>query len=298
MTLLKRTDEELGISPPSSFTHDGKDGENEDGISPSRGALYALLEGVAATVEKKSTRYCKPRLDWKPKKRKPAGALANIDDNASSKKARKSISMLKDATKKFLAPSKGYESFTQNAAANLHVIILRNQDTSPTEAEAKNRCWQVRCTYNANGIDNVRIILLAGATPKYGLTKIVAEKYHWRPSGTRYETAMTKGAIPSGSCWTVETGEKSDTNAAAGIIGTHTVVYKVAGRGAPFFDMKKLKVFHVMRERGDRLIYRVTITAGLIWSFKASKVRLMEIAHPGLSMRYHHLCNFHALGTF
>ena len=83
----------------------------------------------------------------------------------------------------------------------------------------------------------------------FGLAKLVAEAYAWRPDGTRYETATTKGVLPAGSYW------KINMEDCKGLVGTQKEIYKVAGKGAPFFDLKKVKVYQVLRERGDELVF-------------------------------------------
>lgn len=83
----------------------------------------------------------------------------------------------------------------------------------------------------------------------FGLAKLVAEAYSWRPAGTRYETATTKGVLPAGSYW------KINMEDCKGLVGTQKEIYKVAGKGAPFLDLKKVKVYQVLREHGDRLVF-------------------------------------------
>jgi hypothetical protein len=163
LNVLKCSDEELGILPPECDSQGTKTNEEEveDGISPSRAALYRLLEIYAKNFKDESNEYCKMNFDWKPKKRN-SSALANVDGNA--KKARKPPTMLKDATKKY-TPSAGFEVFTQDAAVALHNKILRNQNNL-TEKDAKQRCWQLKCTYVLpNGKTAIRVLLLTGDTP-------------------------------------------------------------------------------------------------------------------------------------
>lgn len=40
-----------------------------------------------------------------------------------------------------------------------------------------------------------------------------------------------------------------------GLVGTQKEIYKVAGKGAPFLDLKKVKVYQVLREYGDELVF-------------------------------------------
>lgn len=81
------------------------------------------------------------------------------------------------------------------------------------------------------------------------MAKLVAEAYSWRPAGTRYETATTKGVLPAGSYWKINMEDKK------GLVGTQKDIYKVAGKGAPFLDLKKVKVYQVLREYGDELVF-------------------------------------------
>lgn len=113
------------------------------------------------------------------------------------------------------------------------------------------------------------------------MTKVVSESFQWRESGTRYEIALTKGVIPAGSFWTIEMDKFGDTNV-AGLIGAQKVIYKAVAAGAPFFDMKKVKFFHVLGNCGDKMIYHYkddmkvevavqgmeTATSGLRGSYK------------------------------
>ena len=253
LTLLKQSDEELGINPPSSFVYDGSEGNEDSTMSPSREALYVMLEDLAKQYEN-----CfKLNFDWRPKKRK-APTVSSVD--SPSKKAKQTSSMLKNATPNFTPPD-GYKRFTQKAAENLQETILKNRDISPAKVKPKDCCWQIRCSCKKSGVNYVRVILIAGSMPIYGLTKVVAESYNWRPLGTEYGTATTKGAIPTGSFWTVDTGGDGDTYA-AGIIGMQKAVYEKVGKGSPFFDSKKVKVCDVLCKRSDRMTYNCIDNCG------------------------------------
>ena len=41
----------------------------------------------------------------------------------------------------------------------------------------------------------------------------------------------------------------------AGLIGSQKAVFKVARKGAPFFNEKRVKVFHLLRNRGDLITF-------------------------------------------
>jgi hypothetical protein len=195
--------------------------------------------------------------------------LSTDDTGTVSKKTKntKVAPLFKDATTKF-KPLPGYERFTQKAAENLQKIVLKNKDTTPTEIEARKRCWQIRCSWKTtkgetgHQTEHTRVILVAGSMPFHGLTKVIAECYEWGEHlhpYKEYETAATKGPIPAGSFWTVDGGIKI---CAAGIVGTQKAVSKNVGQGVPFFDLKKLKVSDVLRKRGDRTTYHCNVEEG------------------------------------
>jgi len=120
--------------------------------------------------------------------------------------------------------------------------------------------------------ERLRVLIVNGATTIFALTKFIAEAFGWRSAAKAYDPQPSKGTVPPGSHWTVErkvqvggeeeegeeevATEETEMATMAGIIGAQKSVHKAAGRGAPFFHEKKIKVFQLFHNRGDVLVYR------------------------------------------
>ena len=78
----------------------------------------------------------------------------------------------------------------------------------------------------------------------------------------RYNPQPSKGTLPPGShCKLDRCDSDADklfdfiNSQMAGLIGNQKNVYSAAGKGAPFFNEKKIKVYHLFRKRGDTVTF-------------------------------------------
>lgn len=167
------------------------------------------------------------------------------------------MSKLQAAAEGFLPPDDGtYKVFTQNGATMLEGWIDRYYRVH--ESDAKKSSWQLRCI-DEDG-DRLRVLIVTGSTTMFAMAKYVAEAFGWRPMGKRYDPQPSKGVLPAGSHWTVERVDDrphaEPNTKMTGIIGSQKSIFKAAGKGAPFFHDKKVKVFQLMRRRGDTIVFR------------------------------------------
>jgi len=176
-------------------------------------------------------------------------------------------SMLKVATKDYKPSSSEYTSYDNSAAASLMEHIDSNIGIKRDAQDANKREWQLRCTSEYNHTHSfsttkdkelwgkpiepphemLRILVVNGAMTMFALSKAISEAYSL--TDKPYNPQPSKGTLPLGSHWTLNNSEM------AGLIGNQKNVYKMAGKGAPFFNEKKIKVYQLFRKRGDILTF-------------------------------------------
>jgi len=189
-------------------------------------------------------------------------------------------SMLKNATKDYKPSSSEYTSFDNSAAASLMEHIDNNIGIKRDAQDANKREWQLRCTSDYNHTHSfsttkdkelwgkpiepphemLRILVVNGAMTMFALSKAISKAYGL--TDKPYNPQPSKGTLPLGSHWTLN---RCDSDAdkffdfinsqMAGLIGNQKNVYKMAGKGVPFFNEKKIKVYQLFRKRGDTLTF-------------------------------------------
>jgi len=174
--------------------------------------------------------------------------------------------VLTDALESYSPSTKEeYADFTQDAALLLKDFIYNSRFP---ESTCKKRCWQLRCIGESDLEDErLRILIVNGATSIFALTKYIAESFGWTPittskgyTGQHYQAQPSKGVLPAGSHCLVnrfdERYSAEPNTKMTGIVGSQNAVFKAAGKGAPFFPEKRVKVFQLFTTRGDTMIYR------------------------------------------
>ena len=174
--------------------------------------------------------------------------------------------MLKSAAKDYRPTSNEYTSYDNSAATSLLEHIESDIGIKRDAQDAHKREWQLRCTSEYNHgtpphNEMLRILVVNGAMTMFALTKAIAETF--RLTDKPYNPQPSKGTLPPGSHWTID---RMDSDAdkffdfinsqMAGLIGNQKNIYKAAGKGAPFFNEKKIKVYQLFRKRGDTLVFR------------------------------------------
>ena len=181
-------------------------------------------------------------------------------------------SMLKVATKDYKPSSSEYTSYDNSAAASLMEHIDSNIGIKRDAQDANKREWQLRCTSEYNHTHAhvlttppaqdkmLRVLVVNGAMTMFALAKAIAETFDL--ADKRYNPQPSKGTLPPGSHWKLD---RCDSDAdkffdfinsqMAGLIGNQKNVYNAAGKGAPFFNEKKIKVYHLFRKRGDTVTF-------------------------------------------
>ena len=113
----------------------------------------------------------------------------------------------------------------------------------------------------------LRVLVVNGAMTMFALTKAIAQAFGL--TDKPYNPQPSKGTLPPGSHWKLDMLD-SDADKTidfinsqmVGLIGNQKNVFKAAGKGAPFFDEKKIKVYQLFRKRGDTLVFRCTGCGG------------------------------------
>ena len=186
--------------------------------------------------------------------------------------------MLKSASTDY-KPTAEYTSYDNSAAKSLLEHIEGSIVLKRDAQNANKREWQLRCISEYNHTHNItttsdsslfgkpivppnemlRVLVVNGAMTMFALTKAIAQTFGL--TDKPYNPQPSKGTLPPGSHWQLLDMSSSE-NVRAALIGNQKNVYKAAGKGAPFFDEKKIKVYQLFRKRGDTLIFRCTGRGG------------------------------------
>ncbi len=168
--------------------------------------------------------------------------------------------MLKSAATDY-KPTTEYKSYDNSAAKSLLEHIEGSIVMKRDAQNANKREWQLRCIseYNHTHNEMLRVLVVNGAMTMFALTKAIAQTFGL--TDKPYTPQPSKGTLPPGSHWQLLDMSSSE-NVVAALIGNRKNVYKVAGKGAPFFDEKKIKVYQLFRKRGDTLVFRCTGRGG------------------------------------
>jgi hypothetical protein len=187
--------------------------------------------------------------------------------------------MLKSAASNY-KPTAEYTSYDNIAAKSLLEHIEGSIVMKRDAQDANKREWQLRCISEYNHTHNItttsdsrlfgkpivppnemlRVLVVNGAMTMFALTKAIAQTFGL--TDKPYTPQPSKGTLPPGSHWQLLDNMSSSENVRAALIGNQKNVYKAAGKGAPFFDEKKIKVYQLFRKRGDTLVFRCTGRGG------------------------------------
>ena len=186
--------------------------------------------------------------------------------------------MLKSASTDY-KPKAEYTSYNNSAAKSFLEHIESSIVMKRDAQNANKREWQLRCISEYNHTHNIttsdsslfgtpivppnemlRVLVVNGAMTMFALTKAIAQTFGL--TDKPYTPQPSKGTLPPGSHWQLLDNMSSSENVRAALIGNQKNVYKAAGKGAPFFDEKKIKVYQLFRKRGDTLVFRCTGRGG------------------------------------